>query len=139
MSVTTLPETTTQLISNEYNVDGTQNLDLTLLKNGVVVASCSLLRWDRPGATISMVHVPPPHRRKGHAFELLQEAIRKCEENGKTGVMLNVQRTNTSAQALYIKLGFRFVGVEYYYPDTLLMAKMLNTEFPEEVIQPIES
>lgn len=126
MSTTTT--TKPLFIESRVTVDGISNRDFLLIdvSEEAVLASCTVQHWDRPGATISWVHTPEWCRRQGHARNLIEHVLFLLEANGKTGVILNVQKDNEAAQALYHKLGFRIVGVEYHYPDTLLMARFFN-------------
>lgn len=65
-------------------------------------------------------------RRIGVGQGLLQEAIDEGHRRGVKFVLLEVRASNSAAQSLYVKLGFRFVGRrrDYYrspVEDALMM------------------
>jgi len=65
------------------------------------------------------IAVRPDMRRKGIAFRLLAEAIRRSRLEGARRATLEVRRSNQPAQRMYAKFGFSVSGVRpAYYEDT---------------------
>jgi ribosomal-protein-alanine N-acetyltransferase len=57
------------------------------------------------------------HQRRGHGAALLGEAARLARKLGAGNVFLEVRPSNTAAQKLYTRFGFRNVAVRRgYYP-----------------------
>jgi ribosomal-protein-alanine N-acetyltransferase len=64
------------------------------------------------------VAVTPEYRRRGIATQLLAELFRLTEGDPRRGYTLEVRVSNTSAIALYERLGFQATGVRRgYYTD----------------------
>ena len=68
----------------------------------------------------------PDHRRMGIALSLMETAISEARLRGVAFVLLEVRASNSPAQTLYRKMGFRFVGKrpDYYRSpaeDAMLM------------------
>jgi len=60
-----------------------------------------------PGeAHVRMLGVHPDARRRGIARMLMDDAIRRASERGKTWITLNTTERMTAAQAMYESLGF---------------------------------
>lgn len=77
---------------------------------------------------INNIAVHPRYRRQGVAKSLLSFAFDLARRRGARKGLLEVRVSNTAAQALYQRLGFKVVGRRrwyYTYPveDALLMAK----------------
>ncbi len=69
-------------------------------------------------AHITTIAVDPPQRGQGIGEGLLIAMIERAGERGARWMQLEVRRSNTVAQALYRKYGFRDVGVRRtYYSD----------------------
>jgi len=69
-------------------------------------------------AHITTIAVDPPSRGQGIGERLLIALIEKAAERGARWLQLEVRRSNTAAQNLYRKYGFRDVGVRrHYYSD----------------------
>ena len=69
-------------------------------------------------AHITTIAVDPPQRGQGIGEALLIAMIERAGERGARWMQLEVRRSNTVAQALYRKYGFRDVGVRRnYYSD----------------------
>lgn len=69
-------------------------------------------------AHITTIAVDPPQRGQGIGEALLIAMIDRASERGSRWIQLEVRRSNTVAQALYRKYGFRDVGVRRnYYSD----------------------
>ena len=74
------------------------------------------------------VAVDPRHRRKGAAQALVCTLVDELKENGSRSLTLEVRQSNTAAQQLYEKLGFRQVGKRPRYyrnprEDALILRK----------------
>ena len=72
-------------------------------------------------------------QRSGHGSALLREAAGLARQHGAEKLLLEVRPTNTPAQALYRRFGFRKIGVRRgYYPahsgreDALVLALPLK-------------
>jgi ribosomal-protein-alanine N-acetyltransferase len=75
------------------------------------------------------VAVDIPYRRK-HVAEGLFHQLENAISGVASNIYLEVRKSNTSAQSLYLKLGFQVVGERkhyYDYPreDAILMVKAL--------------
>jgi ribosomal protein S18 acetylase RimI-like enzyme len=71
-------------------------------------------KFDAKIAFVLDVSVNPARRREGHAhraFICLEEEVKRL---GLAGIALHVFGTNTSAQALYTKLGFHPTNISLY-------------------------
>ena len=67
---------------------------------------------------IMNIAVATPYRRNGVATQLLEELFRVTEGDPRRGYTLEVRVSNTSAIALYERLGFQATGVRRgYYTD----------------------
>jgi ribosomal-protein-alanine N-acetyltransferase len=65
------------------------------------------------------VAVHPDFRRMGIGDSLMRECLDHFSEKGAKYAILEVRRTNTGAQKLYEKLGFKPIGIRRgYYGDT---------------------
>ena len=61
--------------------------------------------------------IGPAHQRRGHGSGLLQEAADLARRLGARNVFLEVRPSNSGAQALYTRFGFRKIGTRRgYYP-----------------------
>jgi len=57
------------------------------------------------------------HQRSGHGSALLREALELARRRGAHGLFLEVRPSNSAAQALYARFGFRRIAVRRgYYP-----------------------
>ncbi len=79
-------------------------------------------------ADLQLITIAPQHRQKGYALFLLQYALNELTKNNVEKVLLEVRCGNTSALALYEKLGFQTLARRngmYRNPteDGFLMAK----------------
>ena len=81
-------------------------------------------------AEINIIAVTREYRRKGIASALLDKACETLIETGIDKIFLEVRKSNTSAQKLYEKHNFKYIGVrpKYYkgVEDALLMRKDLK-------------
>ena len=98
---------------------------------GKVVGYIALMDMGSEAKIISFA-VKREFRGKGIGSKLLSHAIRRCIEKGKERVLLEVRVSNTVAQRLYKKNGFRIIDVipNYYNDgeDAYLMALDLNVQ-----------
>ena len=76
-------------------------------------------KFDAPVAYVYNIEVMPEHRRQGHAHGALLALEHEARRLGLTGVALHVFGHNTTAQALYAKLG--------YSPTNINLFKSLGT------------
>jgi len=61
--------------------------------------------------------VAPADQGQGHARRMLDSLVEICRENGAEQLWLEVRESNSRARALYLRYGFRHVGVRRdYYP-----------------------
>jgi ribosomal-protein-alanine N-acetyltransferase len=61
--------------------------------------------------------VAPPEQGKGHARRMLDELKSLCRLQAADRLWLEVRESNARAQALYLRYGFRHIGVRRgYYP-----------------------
>jgi ribosomal-protein-alanine N-acetyltransferase len=61
--------------------------------------------------------IAPGHQRSGHGAALLREAAKLARGEGAQHLFLEVRPSNTAAQSLYTRFGFRKVAVRRgYYP-----------------------
>lgn len=93
-------------------------------ENGDAVSS-ALCVSDDEYAGLLYVGTHQQNRRAGHAHEILKSAILWARYNGSKKVWLQVEKSNTSARALYEKIGLKEI-YRYSYrkqPDHALNAK----------------
>ena len=84
---------------------------------GKVVGYLALTEFLKDAKIISFA-VKKEFRRKGIGGMLLSKAIELCKQKGKEKIFLEVRVSNTAAQALYKKKGFKVVKViPNYYSD----------------------
>ena len=62
------------------------------------------------------IDIAQARRREGHAFRAFLALEAEVERLGLSGIALHVFGHNTSAQALYAKLGFRPTNVSLFKP-----------------------
>lgn len=80
---------------------------------------------------IGNIAVHPDYRNQGIASKLLEELLKGCPEHGTNYILLEVRTSNTSAQNLYKKYGFKeLIERKHYYKnpdgtyeDALIMHK----------------
>lgn len=61
--------------------------------------------------------VAPAHQRRGHARRLLDELVVLSRAQQSVRLWLEVRQSNARARALYLRYGFRHIGVRRgYYP-----------------------
>lgn len=67
---------------------------------------------------ITNVAVHPEYRKNKVASRLVEQLIKTAKKNGITKMTLEVRESNTAAQNLYLKYGFRAAGIrKEYYAD----------------------
>ncbi len=83
--------------------------------------------WSFDTCEITNIAVHPEYRRQGIGNTLLLELINLCKEYEVSYLNLDVRVTNDTAKNLYIKNGFKQVGLRKKYysngEDALLMTK----------------
>jgi len=98
---------------------------------GRVVGYIALMDLGKDSKIISFA-VKREFRRKGIGTKLLKSAIERCKQRGKERILLEVRVSNTVAQRLYKKNGFKIIDVipNYYNDgeDAYLMALDLNVQ-----------
>ncbi len=98
---------------------------------GKVVGYIALMDLGKDAKIISFA-VKKEFRRKGIGTKLLKTAIERCKQRGKERILLEVRVSNTVAQRLYKKNGFKIIDVipNYYNDgeDAYLMALDLNVQ-----------
>ena len=67
---------------------------------------------------LTAVYVDPDYRGEGYGTKIMNKAIEYITEHKLVNVYLEVDKTNTVATALYLKLGFEFSGD--YKPEEYL-------------------
>lgn len=68
---------------------------------------------------ITNIAVHPEFRRCGIASKIMEKILEVCDSDHIRGITLEVKRSNTAAQKLYEKYGFKTEGVRKgYYSDT---------------------
>ncbi|HOJ93319.1 MAG TPA: ribosomal protein S18-alanine N-acetyltransferase [Dictyoglomaceae bacterium] len=81
-------------------------------------------------AQITTIAVHPDYRGRKVGEKLLNFAIEYCVENHVKSITLEVRVSNTIAQNLYYKEGFKKIGVRKWYykdgEDALIMVKKLS-------------
>ena len=80
------------------------------------------------GTDMMNIAVSPQYRRRGIAEALVNTLIQDLQKKGVVFLMLEVRKSNTSAIALYEKLGFVQVGIRKNYyrkpkEDALILRK----------------
>lgn len=69
-------------------------------------------------AQITNIAILPEHRGKGYGEALLRYVMEFCKEKKTDHLSLEVRVSNTPAQSLYEKLGFRPASIrKNYYTD----------------------
>jgi [ribosomal protein S18]-alanine N-acetyltransferase len=89
-----------------------------------------------PGeAHILNICIDPDHQRKGLGRHLLRHLVAQSDKTDVDMVMLEVRRSNSLAQQLYLSEGFHELGVrKAYYPaddgreDAIILAKYLSRD-----------
>ena len=79
---------------------------LSICSDGITIATARLAISDS-WAIVTRLIVSESHRRQGIAELLMQACLRYSRAEGVEKMCLQVDRSNTGAQALYEKLGFR--------------------------------
>lgn len=86
-------------------------------------------------AHIGTIAVHPDYRRFGIGQRLLAQGLLASVERGAVQSFLEVRRGNLSAQSLYQRFGYEFVGVRpHYYQDNQEDA-LLMTLFPLDEVK----
>lgn len=96
-----------------------------VIENGTLVASCFVSHVQDMGE-VQNIAVHPTMRRRGIGSTLLSHALDELTKFGCADILLEVRKSNTSAIALYEKLGFKHIGIRKNYyssprEDALIM------------------
>lgn len=89
---------------------------ISTIDGGEITGFC-ILRVFEDEAELFNIAVAPQYRRGHIAESLLREALDHAAQNGVSAVFLEVRASNTAAQKLYEKMGFRNIGVRRGYYD----------------------
>ena len=73
-------------------------------------------KFNAPVAYVYNIEIDPKHRRRGHAYRALLALEEEARSLGLAGVALHVFGHNTTAQALYAKLGYVPTNINLYKP-----------------------
>jgi ribosomal protein S18 acetylase RimI-like enzyme len=71
-------------------------------------------QFNSPVAFVFNIQIAPEYRRQGHAFRAFRALETEVQKLGLSGVSLHVFGHNTSAQALYSKLGFQTTNINLF-------------------------
>lgn len=88
------------------------------------------------------ITVAPPQQGCGHARRMLDELVAFCHEANALKLWLEVREGNARARSLYLRYGFRHIGVRRgYYPapqgrreDAAVMSLEITTEPPRHAL-----
>lgn len=102
------------------------NFGVVATEDGRVAAYVGVISVP-PEGEITNVAAHPDFRRRGIASEVLTFLEKEAAERGIDSLFLEVRRSNTAAQSLYLKMGFSVIGERkgfYKNPkeDAVLMA-----------------
>jgi len=115
--------------SNEFKKDGTKIFGL-LIKNLVIGICVFQVVLDE--AQINYFVVSKNFRKKGLGSYLMRYLIKKCEKLNLKKVLLEVSKSNVTAERFYSRFDFSTVGIrKNYYKDgshALLKEKKLTTK-----------
>ena len=76
------------------------------------------------------IAVHPDYRKQGIATELIEALIQVLKERGSHSLMLEVRESNDPAKELYLKMGFKLVGIrKNYYRNPKENALILRKEW----------
>lgn len=75
--------------------------------NGEVVVTGAVKKMDETYAEIKRIRVKPEFQRQGHGEAMLKELIRVAGKLGYEKLRIDTMRTNTRAQELFKKVGFK--------------------------------
>lgn len=78
-----------------------------------------VVSWVLDEAHLLNIAVAPAMQRRGVAWALIRDSIRRCRERGLTQMYLEVRESNTGARALYANLGFEEIGLRRNYYRTV--------------------
>lgn len=93
---------------------------IRLLRPGQGLPACGFVHlWCvADEAQVMNVAVLPPFRGLGYGRALMEQGLSVAQAAGCKQVTLEVRRSNTTARALYQRLGFEVIGVrQQYYSD----------------------
>ncbi len=84
---------------------------LVWVENGRIIGNLTIVRYPKSGRFLVVnVAVHPEWRRRGIARRLMDEVVAAARKEGQTAVLLQVDRSNESAQQLYRRMNFSIIG-----------------------------
>lgn len=118
---------TREMLARELRTSDVARVYVLRLPTHRVAAFCTCwLVYDE--LHINTIAVHPHLRRQGLATELMTRLLALAAAEGAHRALLEVRRSNTAAQHLYERLGFRVAGVRRHYythpdEDALLLTR----------------
>ena len=79
-------------------------------------------------ADLLSIVVDKNNTRRGIASLMLENIIDYCQKNGIKEIILEVRESNTSAQSLYSKYGFKQISIRKNYYDNIENAIIMKKE-----------
>lgn len=79
-------------------------------------------------AEVNYIFIKEEYRKKGYAFNLMNELIEYCKDKNVENITLEVSKENSGALILYTKCGFKKVAIRKgYYAgvDAILMERKM--------------
>ncbi|MDP3115222.1 MAG: ribosomal protein S18-alanine N-acetyltransferase [Candidatus Cloacimonadaceae bacterium] len=88
--------------------------------------------------TIVNFAIDSTHRRQGYGSMLLDHALKATLPKEVKYIYLDVRASNLAAQSIYLKFGFRTIGIRRHYysqpdEDSLIMQKILEGNADEKL------
>ena len=101
----------------EKELSDSKKICFGILKNSKIIALCTgWLIVDELQITSIAVH--PKEQRQGLGGKILSSILLEAVASGAKKATLEVKKSNSSAQALYLKLNFKVIGIrKKYYKD----------------------
>lgn len=115
-------------ITLQREVVGNQNSLCLVAELGEKIAGFICLYMVLDEGHITNIAVDAPYQNRGIGSRLILTSIDAVKERGITHLTLEVRKSNTKAQHLYIKFGFRMSGLrKSYYTDNSEDALIFTT------------
>lgn len=91
--------------------------DCRVLRHGVVLIGYFVLMAAAGEGHLLNLSIAAAHQRAGHGSRLLGDAMALARKHAARSLFLEVRPSNSAAQALYTRFGFRAIAVRRgYYP-----------------------
>jgi ribosomal-protein-alanine N-acetyltransferase len=101
----------------EYDLKQSNRYCLAAKENGIVLGYANAWHFGDE-MQLANIAVKKEQRKQGIGRRLLQEVIKIAKENQCQSIILEVRISNTAAQYMYEKFGFKSIFVrKRYYPD----------------------